>query len=90
MLRAPSLTHPVYNVAYGEALSLAELAEAAGAEIETAPEDACDVIGDATRAGGRYGAYDISRLTGGLGWRPRPIAQAMRDYIAWIAEWEDG
>jgi UDP-glucose 4-epimerase len=90
MLRAPVLAHPVYNIAYGEALSLAELAGAAGVAIETAPEDRCDIIGDPARGGGRYGAYDISRLTDELGWRPRPIADAMRAYVEWIGEWEEG
>ena len=90
MLRASSLAHPVYNIAYGEALSLAELAGAAGAAIETAPEDRCDIIGDPTRGGGRFGAYDISRLADELGWRPRPIADAMRAYVDWIGEWEEG
>ena len=40
----------------------------------------------ARRRKGRFGAYDIARMRGEFGWRPRPLRDAMRDYIAWLKE----
>jgi hypothetical protein len=33
--------------------------------------------------GRRWGAYDISRLAA-LGWRPRPLRDALHAYLDWL------
>ena len=35
-------------------------------------------------AGGRWGAYDISRLEADCGWRPRPLEEALAEYRDWL------
>lgn len=93
LLRAPALAHPVYNIAYGEAVSIGELialaAEAVpGARHEVVAADQADIVEDPARRTARYGAYDISRMAE-LGWRPRPIRDAMHHYIEWIRKYEE-
>jgi UDP-glucose 4-epimerase len=90
LLLAPrsALHHDVYNVAGGitstvrdlGALAAAavpgfkiEVVDAAAAELRTVPD----------RRTGKWAAYDIARAAKDLGWRPRPLAEAVRDYIAW-------
>lgn len=92
LLRAPRLAHPVYNVAYGETVSVGALIEMAAASVpetrhEVTAKDA-HIAELPRKHGGRYGAYDISRLTRELGWRPRPIREAMGEYIDWIRNFE--
>ena len=91
ILRAPGLAHAVYNIAYGELATLAELiaytTEAApGTRWEKTPDAEADVLADARRRTGRFGAYDIARMTDEFGWRPRPLRDAMHHYIAWLRE----
>lgn len=81
--------HPVYNIAYGEAVTLRELigmvSEILPAlEWEIAPEEDCDIVADDRFEGGRWGAYDISRIVDETGWRPRPLAEALADYVDFI------
>ena len=91
LLRAPKLAHPVYNIAYGELATLSDLiaytTEAVpGTRWETVADADAEVLADARRRTGRFGAYDISRLSDELGWRPRPLRQAMHHYIDWLRE----
>ena len=91
MLRAPRLAHAVYNIANGKLATLSDLiaytTEAVPAtRWETVPDADADVLADARRRTGRFGAYDISRLSDELDWRPRPLRQAMHDYIDWLRE----
>ncbi|MBV9219947.1 MAG: hypothetical protein JO366_03950, partial [Methylobacteriaceae bacterium] len=78
------------NIATGTTATIADLAAhaaaaAAGFSIETVGLGA-DVRADPARRTGRWGAYDISRAGADLGWRPRPLGDAMRAYIAWLRE----
>jgi UDP-glucose 4-epimerase len=91
LLKVPieMLKHRVYNIAYGEAVTLRELAALAakaspGLRLELVPEAEADIKISNKRRTGRWGAYDISRAVEDFGWKPRPLAEALADYIAWI------
>ena len=89
LLRARRPAHAVYNIAYGELASLADLIEyvaevVPGLRHEVVADAEANVLGDARRRIGRFGAYDIARMTDEFGWRPRPLRDAMHDYIAWL------
>ncbi len=93
LLRAPAPAHPVYNIAYGEAVTIGALIEIVaqhvpGTRWAVVGDDDANVVHDARRRLGRWGAYDITRLTDGHGWRPRPLAEAMHAYIDWVAAHE--
>jgi nucleoside-diphosphate-sugar epimerase len=89
LLDCASPSHEIYNIAYGETASLRELAELAtrlvpgAAWRDSEPEEAHLSL-DAHPAGGRWGAYDISRLRDDCGWRPRPLEEALAEYRDWL------
>ena len=90
LLRAPRLRYSAYNIAAGVTSTVGELvrwaAEKApdfGAEI--VPSEQADIVMDLTLADGMWGAYDISRIANETGWRPRPVRQALHDYMDWLA-----
>ncbi len=91
LLTCPAPRHPVYNIAQGEAVSLRDLLarveeiDPALRIVEAPPEEA-DLVGDPTLMGGRWGAYDISRIAAETGWRPRPLADGLRDYRDWLRD----
>ena len=81
--------HPVYNVAQGEAVSLAGLLALCreiepGLKWEIAPPAECDIVVDPRFKGGRWGAYDTSRLRTETGWEPMPMPRALRHYAEFI------
>jgi len=94
LLRAPRLNHEMYNIGYGEAVSLGALSDivcgiipgAAWSEAKDAK--AADVAGDARRLTGAWGAYDTSRLRGDTGWRPQPLDMALAGYVDWLRHQE--
>lgn len=88
VLRAPTLAHDLFNVAYGQPTTtgalLAMVAEAVpGFRWRVTGAAEANVTGDPARRRGAWGAYDNARLRG-LGWAPRPLPQAIADYAAWI------
>ncbi len=91
LLEADSPDHAVYNIAYGELASVADLI---GYTADVVPGLRHEVVADAEanvlsyprRRKGRFGAYGIARMTDEFGWRPRPLRDAMHDYIAWLKE----
>jgi nucleoside-diphosphate-sugar epimerase len=91
LLDASVLHHDVYNVAYGEAASLAQLADMVAQAVpgftwrETAGGGAT-ITGNPGRTTGAWGAYDTTRLKADTGWQPRPLDLALRDYVAWLRE----
>ncbi len=96
LLEAPidRLKHRVYNIAYGEAIKLSELVALAakaspGLGLELVPEAEAELKISDKRRSGRWGAYDISRAATDFGWKPRPLSEALADYIAWIRARED-
>lgn len=83
------LQHPVYNIAYGQAVTMGDLLDTIAAIIpgtrwEVADAASCDVVANPTFKGGRWGAYDISRISTETGWRPRPLVDALGDYADFI------
>jgi nucleoside-diphosphate-sugar epimerase len=51
-----------------------EIVDATQADFKTQPD----------RRTGKWAAYDVTRAGQDLGWRPRDLAAAMKDYIAWL------
>ncbi|MEX2649326.1 MAG: NAD(P)-dependent oxidoreductase [Alphaproteobacteria bacterium] len=92
LLRAGRLDHDLYNVAYGEPATMAEVlghvvAAVPGFRWRVTAKDEANVIEDASRKRGAWGAYDNSRLRA-LGWSPRQLRTAIADYAAWVREYE--
>ena len=89
LLDCPRPRHPVYNIAQGEAVSLRALADLVaelvpGTRWREVPPAEADIALGPHPAGGRWGAYDISRLAADAGWRPRPLDAAFADYRDWL------
>ena len=92
LLRAPAPRHPVYNVASGRAETIGTLLAIAGEKLPVKARQCArseaNLVGDPDRRQGQWGAYDIARLSGELGWRPAPLRQRFHDYIDWLREFE--
>lgn len=81
--------HPVYNIAYGEAVSNRHMIGLAqtmvpGFQWEETAEACADLVGDMTRQTACWGAYDISRIGRDTGWAPMPLGDAFADYLDWF------
>jgi len=81
--------HPVYNVAQGEAVTVGELLELCaeivpGLAWELAPPETCDIVADPRFKGGRWGAYDTTRIRKETGWAPMPMPEALAHYAEFI------
>ncbi len=93
MLDAPALNHDVYNIAYGEPITLGGLADIVASVVPgfswsaTTGDDAT-LTGNPSRKSGAWGAYDITRLKTDAGWSPRPLNEAIADYVAWVRAYE--
>ena len=90
LLRAERLRYSVYNIAMGHTVTLGDLVgwaaeKCPGFRAEISPAAEADIVQDASRVDGMWGAYDISRLTFETGWRPRPVREAFHGYMDWIA-----
>jgi len=86
---APKLNHAVYNVANGARYTMGELvnlvaASVPGFEAEIAAESDADIVIDPARTGGRWNAYDVSRMRADTGWTPFPLKDTLRDYRDWL------
>ena len=89
LLDAPKLRHPVYNVALGETVTIADMIGWAAEKVpavraEVADPAEADILQDNPSRGGMWGAYDISRIAAETGWRPRPMREAFHAYMDWI------
>jgi UDP-glucose 4-epimerase len=89
LLRAPKLHYSAYNVAQGEATSIGELVgwaaeRAPGFRAEIVAAGEADILQDESLRDGMWGAYDISRIAGETGWRPRPVREALHAYMQWL------
>ncbi|MEM7122590.1 MAG: NAD(P)-dependent oxidoreductase [Pseudomonadota bacterium] len=94
MLDAPALNHDVYNIAYGEPVTLAGLADIVASTVpgftwSPTTNDDATLTGNPARKSGAWGAYDITRLKGDTGWSPRPLNDAIADYVAWVRDIEE-
>jgi UDP-glucose 4-epimerase len=78
----------LFNIAYGQAVSIRELIETVAALVpgtrwqETDAQQA-DIVGYPEQRRGAWGAYDNSRLRA-LGWSPMPLADAFANYLDWM------
>lgn len=90
LIEADALRYPVYNIAAGELKTIRELLEAFRQCIPTLRYEEvgegapADVDQDPRLRNGRFGAYDISRIRADTGWAPRPLAEAVNDYVNWL------
>jgi UDP-glucose 4-epimerase len=90
LLRLERLRYSTYNVAMGYTVTLGDLVgwaaeKCPGFRAEIGPAADADIVQDASRVDGMWGAYDIARLTAETGWRPRPVREAFQGYMDWIA-----
>lgn len=91
LLHAPRLRYGSYNVACGATASIGDLVgwvaeKVPGFHAEIVPPEQADILQDPTLKDGMWGAYDVARLTGETGWRPRPMREALHAYLDWMAE----
>jgi len=91
LLTQPRLEHSVYNVAYGQLVSVGELLRIAagavpGVEYSVVAPERAAVRCRHWRRGPAWGAYDTARLRNELGWRPTPLADAFADYVGWLSD----
>ncbi|MGB6310867.1 MAG: NAD(P)-dependent oxidoreductase [Steroidobacteraceae bacterium] len=90
LLRAPRLRYSAYNIAAGSTATVGDLVgwaaeKVPGFHAQIAPSDQADILQDASLKDGMWGAYDISRIAGETGWKPRPTRAALHAYMDWIA-----
>jgi len=95
LLYAPELSYGLYNVAYGEFVTLGELLDimheaVPGLEYTVTTREQADIAAEPERRGGGWGAYDTSRLREVGGWEPRPLHEALTSYVAWLRLHEGG
>lgn len=95
LLRAPRLRYCTYNIAAGETATIRDLVawaaeKAPGFHAEIASAEEADILQDAGLTDGMWGAYDIARIGGETGWKPRPVRDALHAYMNWIATEEHG
>lgn len=91
LLTAPRLAHSVYNVAYGQLVSVGELLRIAAdavpdAEYSVVAPERAAVRCAGWRRGPAWGAYDTTRLRSELGWRPTPLDTAFAEYVGSLRE----
>lgn len=88
LLRAPTLRHPVYNVAYGQAETVRSLIEITAEKIPLSIRHSsaveANVFCDPDRRRGQWGAYDISRMRDEFGWQPAPLRERVHEYLDWL------
>jgi len=90
LLRAPRLRYGAYNVACGVTASIGDMVLWAAEKVpgfgaEVVPAEQADLLQDPTLKDGMWGAYDVSRIYGETGWKPRPMREALHAYMDWIA-----
>ena len=89
LLEADQLQHSVYNVAAGALTSIGELVTAfrvwlEDLRAEEIPTGEVDLDYPPEQRYGRFGAYDISRIHADTGWGPRPLVDAVGEYLDWL------
>ena len=91
LLKSPTVRYSAYNIAVGRTTRLGDFVAWAaekypGFQAEISSVDDADIVQDATRVDGMWGAYDISRISAETGWKPRPVKAAFQAYLDWIAK----
>lgn len=90
LLHAPQLRYSAYNIACGTTASIGDMIgwaaeKVPGFRAEIVPPERADILQDPALKDGMWGAYDISRIAGETGWKPRPMREAMHAYMDWLA-----
>jgi UDP-glucose 4-epimerase len=91
LLIQPRLQHSVYNVAYGQLVSVGELLSVAadvvpGVEFSVVAPERATLRCARPRGGPAWGAYDIARLRNELGWQPTTLPDAFAEYVRWLRD----
>ena len=89
LLRAPRLHYSAYNVACGATASIGDIVawvteRVPGFGAEVVPPEEADILQDPALRDGMWGAYDVSRIFGETGWKPRPMREALHAYMDWL------
>jgi UDP-glucose 4-epimerase len=89
LLRSPALRHSLYNIGYGEFVTLQELLDIVsdlvpGFGYHVVRASDADIACDPTRRFAGWGAYDISRLGEEFGWKPARIRDRLESYLTWL------
>jgi len=89
LLRAQRLRYGAYNVACGVTASIRDMVGWAAEKVpgftaEIVPAAEADIVQDPTLSDGMWGAYDVSRIYGETGWKPRPMREALHAYMDWL------
>jgi nucleoside-diphosphate-sugar epimerase len=90
LIAVERVAHPVYNLADGRLTSFRELLDLVEAASIGVTVEVVDDAGDAdldldpANRRGRWNAYDIRRARDDLGWSPRPLAEQLASYLAWL------
>jgi UDP-glucose 4-epimerase len=89
LLHAPQLHYSAYNVAQGATASIGDMIGWAAEKVpgfrpEVVPAEQADILQDPNLRDGMWGAYDVSRICGETGWKPRPMREALHAYMDWI------
>jgi UDP-glucose 4-epimerase len=90
LLHAPRLGYSVYNVAYGLTATIGDMVRWAAEKMpgfgaDIVPAEQADILQDPGLRDGMWGAYDVTRIFGDTGWKPRPMREALHAYMDWIA-----
>jgi UDP-glucose 4-epimerase len=89
LLHCDTPSYPVYNIAAGALVTLAELLDMVKridphfTTRETTPAKA-DVFDARPATSGRNGAYDVGRITSNTNWRPADLFKALQSYHEWL------
>ena len=92
LLFAAEPRHAAYNIAAGELTTIADLLDLAA---RAQPGARHEVVADGTSANidhdpalrrARWNAYDIERMRSEFGWGPRPLAEQLETYYAWVLD----
>ena len=90
LIAVERVAYPVYNLADGRLTSFRELldlveAAAIGVTVEVVDDASeADLDLDPANRRARWNAYDIRRARDDLGWSPRPLAEQLTSYLAWL------
>lgn len=92
LLGAADPRHTCYNVAAGELTSISDLLDLVSAvhpslrRAVVADGESADIDHDPALRRARWNAYDIERMRSEFGWEPRPLAEQLASYYAWVFE----
>ncbi len=90
LLYAAKPRHFAYNIAAGELTTIGDLLDLASRaqpglrHVVVADGETADIDHDPTLRRARWNAYAIERMRSEFGWEPRPLADQLATYYAWV------